>query len=311
MKLQDYVRYLICILVVNFRRTDCNKHITDAAVNNKVELRHERGVLDLVFGRFRTCGACLCGRSNRNVARILGGEYTESHEFPWLANIHVNSKLLVSGVLINDRYVLTAASQLIGTTAHEIKVSLGEYDRCSLDISSVNNSVETLNLHPEFNPTSNTHDLALLRLSRPIKFEKRISPICLPNPGSTYLGQVGTLVGWTKNKDNNDTDQACRPRKLGLPVLGRNECIKSGINPVHLDDDYGCIGVVNTNSLVCGNDVGFSVQYRSYLGIYDLIGIIPSVNECDNTPRATVFTRVGPRLDWILQHTKDACYCTK
>lgn len=72
-------------------------------------------------------------------------------------------------------------------TAHEIKVSLGEYDRCTLDISSVNNSVESVILHPEFNPESNTHDLALIRLSRPIKFEKRISPICLPNPGSFLL----------------------------------------------------------------------------------------------------------------------------
>jgi len=44
----------------------------------------------------------------------LGGEHTKSHEFPWLANIHVKSKLLISGVLINDRYVLTAASQLVG-----------------------------------------------------------------------------------------------------------------------------------------------------------------------------------------------------
>jgi len=60
-----------------------------------------------------TC-TVVCGRPNRKVARLLGGEYTESHEFPWLANIHVKSQLLVSGVLINDRYVITAASQLVG-----------------------------------------------------------------------------------------------------------------------------------------------------------------------------------------------------
>lgn len=48
-----------------------------------------------------------------------------------------------------------------------------------------------------------------------------------------------------------------------------------------------------------------------YKHIVCIIGIIPSVNECNDTPKSTVFTRVGPRLDWILQHTKDACYCTK
>ncbi|XP_018347579.1 PREDICTED: vitamin K-dependent protein C-like [Trachymyrmex septentrionalis] len=310
MKLQVYIRYLICILLVNFGRIDCNGCVINATVDNQIKIRHERGVFDLLLGRFRTCGGCLCGRPNRKTARLLGGEHTESHEFPWLANIHIKSKLLVSGVLINDRYILTAASQLIGATAHEIKASLGEYDRCNLDISSVNISVESIILHPEFNLESSTHDLALIRLSRPTKIEKRISPICLPNPGSTYLGQVGTLVGWTKHKDQAD-NAACRPRKLGLPILGQNECIKSGINAMNLQDDYGCIGIVGTNSLVCENDVGSSVQYRSYAGIYDLIGIIPSVNKCDDSPKPTVFTRVGPSLDWILQHTKDACYCTK
>ena len=56
----------------------------------------------------------VCGRSNRGGARFLGGEFTDTHEFPWLANIHVKNNLLISGILINDRYVLTAASQLIG-----------------------------------------------------------------------------------------------------------------------------------------------------------------------------------------------------
>lgn len=68
--------------------------------------------------------------------------------------------------------------------------------------------------------------------------------------GSTYLGQVGTLVGWTTNKSEDNMD-TCRPRKLGLPILGYNECIKSGINPMNFNDDYGCIGVVGTSSLVC------------------------------------------------------------
>ncbi|EFN86140.1 Vitamin K-dependent protein C [Harpegnathos saltator] len=254
----------------------------------------------------------VCGRANRKAARLLGGETTEPHEFPWLANIYTSSKLLSSGVLINDRYVMTAASPLVGAPAPTVKVCLGEYDRCTLDISSVNSSVESIILHPEFDQDLHIYNLALIRLSRPTKFEKRISPICLPNPGSTYLGQVGTLVGWATSELNNTADaRTCKPRKMGLPILGYNECVKSGINAMTFNDDYGCIGIVGTYSLVCENDVGSPLQYRSYAGIYDLIGIIPSINKCDNTPRPTLFTRIGPQLDWILQQTKDACYCTK
>lgn len=81
------------------------------------------------------------------------------------------------------KYMLKQQSTCNRATAPEIKVSLGEYDRCNLEISSVNISAESIILHPEFNPESYTHDLALIRLSRPTKFEKRISPVCLPNPG--------------------------------------------------------------------------------------------------------------------------------
>lgn len=54
-----------------------------------------------------------CGISNHRGARFLGGEFTDSHEFPWLANVLLKNEVLAGGVLITDRYVLTSASQII------------------------------------------------------------------------------------------------------------------------------------------------------------------------------------------------------
>lgn len=107
-------------------------------------------------------------------------------------------------------------------------------------------------MYPEFIGETRAHDLALIRLSRPIKFEKRVSPVCLPNPGSTYLGQVGTLLGWTELKSGEDsTTNSCLPRKIGLPILGTAECLKSGVEANHYHDDSGCMGVVGGKSIVC------------------------------------------------------------
>lgn len=101
--------------------------------------------------------------------------------------------------LLNNSYIINIFSDR--TTAPEIKISLGEYDRCTLDISSVNVSVESIILHPEFNPDSHTHDLALIRLSRPTKFEKRISPVCLPNPGlSGLMIYIIKICNYLKNR---------------------------------------------------------------------------------------------------------------
>ncbi|XP_012288814.2 vitamin K-dependent protein C-like [Orussus abietinus] len=304
MNLLEYIKYLICAILLPVASCLPPENPLDAT------WRDDRSVLDLIFGIFRTCGSCQCGRSNHGGARMMGGEFTDSHEFPWLANVLVKSNLQVSAVLINDRYVMTAASQLIGATSPEIKVSLGEYDRCKFDVSSANVSVEAVILHPEFNPESRARDLALIRLARPIKFERRISPICLPNPGSSYLGQVGTLAGWAESTGDSE-GRTCRPRKVGLPILGYNECIKSGVDPSLFHDDSGCIGVIGGNSIVCNTDVGSSVYYRSYGGIYDLLGILSDVNECKSDPKTAVYTRIGPHINWILQQTRDACYCTK
>lgn len=75
----------------------------------------------------------------------MGGEYTESHEFPWLANIHIKSKLLVSGALINDRYVLTAASQLVGLVQTEIINVINVIKHNTLVIKETNCKISCIN----------------------------------------------------------------------------------------------------------------------------------------------------------------------
>lgn len=92
-------------------------------------------------------------------------------------------KLIQSFLIINLFSKFSFYTKNKSSTPQEVKVSLGEYDRCNLDISSINISVEHIYIHPEFNIESKAHDLALIRFSRPIKFEKRISPVCLPNAG--------------------------------------------------------------------------------------------------------------------------------
>lgn len=56
---------------------------------------------------------CKCGVPNRE-ARLLGGEYLRGYEFPWLALIQIKGVSTIPGTLINDRYVITAASTLLG-----------------------------------------------------------------------------------------------------------------------------------------------------------------------------------------------------
>lgn len=95
------------------------------------------------------------------------------------------NKIFIVLILKEKKFVNIICS----VTAAEVKVSLGEYDLCNLDVSSSTISVESLILYPEYNIESHAHNLALIKLSQTVKFERRLLPICLPNPGMyfTYL----------------------------------------------------------------------------------------------------------------------------
>lgn len=41
--------------------------------------------------------------------RVVGGEETKSHEFPWMAGLKLNGEFYCGGSLITKKHVLTAA----------------------------------------------------------------------------------------------------------------------------------------------------------------------------------------------------------
>ncbi|KAF7284300.1 hypothetical protein GWI33_022286 [Rhynchophorus ferrugineus] len=265
--------------------------------------RKSKGIL-LDF--FTSPCKCRCGVPNRQ-ARLLAGELTKNHEFPWSSTIHAirnNTIQEIHGSLINNRYIITAASQILGLTPLDLKITLGQYDRCYADSSSTNMSVDKILMHPDFSETTGTHDLALIKLNSPVHFERRVQPICLSTPNTRYLGQVATLFGWTGDKQS-----ACVPRKLGLPVLDQSVCISVTQNSQN--QNKHCIGVVGAKSLICSDDAGGPVMFRSQGGTYELIGILSFYNNCHTNESLVYYTALNDHLSWITQNTRDACYCYK
>ncbi|XP_049784975.1 trypsin-3-like isoform X2 [Schistocerca cancellata] len=295
----------------------------------------ERGLLSLLLSAGavkpsnRLCGNCLCGRPNRPASRLSGGVPLSPSEMPWLALVYAGEDNVTTGSLINNRYVLTAAAPVQGYTAQDVKVSLGAENVCTGDVSTVNASVSEVLVHPQYDPDSMASDLALLRLTTPVVFSSRISPVCLPpTDRATYLGQVSTAASWSAEEATsanatavNGTagnataaaaaGSACRARKLPLPVLQQRDCFLSNVSARLVTEDKGCAGTPGTAALLCPGDAGGPLLFRTLQGVYQQIGVLASANECgENIYGPSLYTRVAPYLRWIFANTRDACLCS-
>lgn len=70
-----------------------------------------------------------------------------------------------------------------------------------------------------------------------------------------YLGQVATVSNWAESDVVLTVNSTCRPRKLGLPVLGKPECLGAAANSEYVSKDKGCVGVLGSVSPICQVDI--------------------------------------------------------
>lgn len=66
------------------------------------------------------------------------------------------------------------------------------------------------------------------------------------------MGQVGTALSWGEETATDGSPIAgCRPKKVGLPILGRSECSHSVADAYAFTKDKGCAGILGGPSYVC------------------------------------------------------------
>lgn len=178
----------------------------------------------------------------------------------WAQQARSKSKCFVVVATARRLFVIFSDS----VTPFDVKVTTGLYDRCHADVSSTKHSTERLIVHPDYQPGKGTHNLALIKLSAPVVFERRLLPICLPYPSSKrfgekfftntyktgfldskYVGQVGTTVSWPEPNEGSE-NAFCRPRKFGLPILEETHCGSQSHS-----SGVGCAGVIGGPALIC------------------------------------------------------------
>ncbi|RZC33800.1 Trypsin and/or DUF1986 domain containing protein [Asbolus verrucosus] len=214
--------------------------------------------------------SCTCGDRN-DPGRIVGGKPTNENEFPWMARLSYFNRFYCGGMLINDRYVLTAAHCVKGFMWFMIKVTFGEHDRC-VDTKKPESRFVLRAIAGAFSFLNFDNDIALLRLNDRVPITTNIQPICLPKvKDNLYVGAIAVASGWGTLQED-----------------GKPSCVLQEVD----------------------GDSGGPLVTKRADEKYELIGIVSWGNGCARPGYPGVYTRVTRYLDWILENSQDGCFCT-
>lgn len=262
-----------------------------------------------------------CGRDLSQ--RIVGGERTEIDEFPWMALLEYQKPngrtTACGGVLINKRYVLTAAHCIKGKDLPPnwrlTSVRLGEYNTdterdcvpdsedtvvCADDPITV--GVEEQIAHEEYRPQSRDqrYDIALLRLSRDVTFTNFIKAICLPS-NTSFQGKL-VVAGWGKTESRSASNVKL---KLALPLADKEQCDQTYSNAgVRLGYGQICAGGQKGKDSCRGDSGGPLMAVERIAdgtGRWAAVGVVSfGPSPCGMQGWPGVYTRVADFVPWIV-----------
>ncbi len=132
--------------------------------------------------------------------------------FPWQARIALSEgkaglRHLCSGVLVSDRFVLTAASCLTAHPMFKYRVVTGDHRLTEHDGREDVHAVQSIHVHDLYEGGSE-HDLAMVKVRAAaggtggyFRVGQFVMPACLPKPGSRYTKDVLCEVSSWNSKD--------------------------------------------------------------------------------------------------------------
>ncbi|KAL1117168.1 hypothetical protein AAG570_004495 [Ranatra chinensis] len=252
-----------------------------------------------------------CGKSEVDEHdKIVGGTPSLKGAWPWLAALGYRSqndptpRWRCAGALISQKYVLTAAHCARHPSLTLFLVRLGEHnldDRVADGANPVDIPIERVISHPRYDALSKFHDIALIRLSRPVTFSRDIQPICLPKTTeirtANLEGDSPFVAGWGSVGYKEPSSNALL--EVQVPITDNESCKrkyaqKKGV----IIDQQLCAGYEDGGKDACQGDSGGPLMMPRNLYYY-IIGVVSYGYQCAQPGYPGIYTRVTEYLDWI------------
>ncbi|KAL3278869.1 hypothetical protein HHI36_016389 [Cryptolaemus montrouzieri] len=253
--------------------------------------------------RQKNC-TCECGLSNQE-DRIVGGRPTGPNRYPWIARIVYDGHFHCGASLLSRDYVLTAAHCVRKLKRSKIRVILGDHDQSTMtDAPAKMRAVAEIIRHRNFDTDSYNHDIALLKLRKPVDFGKNIKAICLPT-ATDPAGKTGTVIGWGRTTEGGMLPSVVQ--EVQVPILTLSQCRAMKYRASRITTYMLCAGKGAMDS--CQGDSGGPLVVQSK-DKYEVVGIVSWGVGCGRPGYPGVYTRVSKYLGWLKTNLDDTCLCS-
>lgn len=246
----------------------------------------------------------VCGINGKSQKQVKSNKQSDRSDWPWMAVLlHTNYREhFCGGVLLNRNYVLTAAHCVEGKTIEAIRVRLGEYDFLAQnETESLDSNVAEIKIHRDYDPATQQHDIALLKLNRTIKYSQFIRPVCLPTV-QIKINQTAIVTGWGMTYYGGPFSEVLL--EVQVPVWELENCISKYSQSVF--ETNICAAGYEGKKDSCSGDSGGPLLVQEPNGRWVVIGIVSWGIRCGDKDQPGVYTSVDKYLNWIREKTRDA-----
>ncbi|XP_045612769.2 phenoloxidase-activating factor 2 [Procambarus clarkii] len=237
----------------------------------------------------------------------------EFGKYPWQAAVLkvVDAGDVVyvcGGALLDHQHVLTAAHCVNSLQVSQLRVRLGEWDvKTETEFySHLELPVATVQSHPQYNAGNLHNDIALITLKTTVDFSSNphISPVCLPDAYSSFVGQRCYSTGWGKDAFGTDGKYQSVLQEVELPVVAHSKC-QEALRHTRLGASFTlhsgmvCAGGEKGKD-ACLRDGGGPLVCLGPEGRSHLAGLVSWGVGCGLPGLPGVYVDVTYYLDWIL-----------
>ncbi|XP_023102732.2 testisin isoform X2 [Felis catus] len=161
--------------------------------------------------------------------------------------------------------------------------------------------VKDIVVYPQFSGTS-LKDIALLKLSSSVTYNKYIQPICVAASSSEFQNKADCWVtGWGHIEEGQVLPPPYRLQEAQVSIINNSRCDFLFRRPGFLSydpDDMICAGSENGQRDACKGDSGGPLACEKR-GLWIQVGIVSWGSGCGRPNRPGVYTNVSAYFDWI------------